>query len=61
MHTESKMFWSISLILFNFSIFIIWKIVLKRVKKVLVRKEQVVINIRNLNKIKIDNLYSLSL
>ena len=55
------MFWSSELSSFEFSVFIIWKTVFSETEKISIKKEQVVIDIRDLNKITITDVYLISL
>ena len=47
--------------LFEFFIFVMWKIVYVNLNKKFIRKDKAIIDIRNLNVISVTNLYSLSL
>ena len=59
LHKQNKMKWSNSSILFEYSVFVIWKIVIKNGK--FVRKNWVVVNIRDLNQITQIDVYSMSI
>ena len=61
MHSQECMSWSSELSSFEFSVFIIWKTVFSGTEKVPIKKEWVVINIRDLNKIMITDIYLISL
>ena len=55
-HKQNKIKWSNNLIFFKYFVFVMWKIV---IKKKFVRKNQIVVNIRNLNQITQIDVYSM--
>ena len=57
-HKQSKMKWSNNSIFFEYFVFVMWKIVIKNEKSV--RKNQIVVNIRDLNQITQIDAYSMS-
>ena len=59
LHEQDKLRWIIEIIFYDFSIFVVWRIIY--ISKKSIRKSCVIINIRNLNKIIISNNYSMFL
>ena len=57
LHKQNKMKWSNSSIFFDYSVFVVWKTVIKNEK--FVRKNRIVVNIRNLNQISQIDVYSM--
>ena len=59
LHNENKMRWSKQSIFFEYPVFVIWKIVIKNEKSI--RKNRIVIDIRELNEIIQIDVYSMSI
>ena len=58
-HEQNKLRWIIEIILYDFSIFIVWRII--HISKKSICKNRVIINIRDFNKIIVSNDYSMFL
>ena len=61
LHADDKMTWTIKSTLFDWPVFVVWKTVYERLKKIPVHKEWVVVNIQWLNEILLEDSYSLLL
>ena len=59
LHQYKKIKWTKNFIFFEYFVFVIWKIVIKNEKSI--RKKRVVIDIKKLNKIIINNVYFMSI